>query len=253
MIVPFRTCYFFAMPVEPASAYTPVPVVAAWDETAALHGLTLALPPELARLHQAPGQVVKLRGAAGEGYFAIASAPSPNASAGERIDLLLKRGAPVADALLAAATVGARLETSPPFGRGFPLDEARGRELLLFAAGSGISPIRALVQAVLAERERYGRVALFYGQRGHEEFAYLREQVEWARAGVHVVLCASKPNQTWEGPRGYVQEVAESLSWLEIDPSRAVAFLCGMKPMVSGVREVLERAGVGAGRVFLNY
>jgi len=238
------------MPVEPASVYTPVPVVAAWDETRALYGLTLALPPELARLHQAPGQVVKLRSPAGEGFFAIASAPS--VSGDGHIDLLLKRGAPVADSLLAAAKVGARLEVSGPFGRGFPIYEARGRELLLFAAGSGISPIRSLVQSVLAARASYGRVALFYGQRGHEEFAYRDEQAEWARAGVHVVLCASRPGEEWSGARGYVQDVAESLSWLEIDPSGAVAFLCGMKAMVNGVREVLSRAGVDADRVFLN-
>lgn len=237
------------MPTDPASAFVPVTVAAAWDETHALRGLTLTLPPELARAHQAPGQVVKLRGRAGEGYFAIASAPSEHG----RIDLLLKRGAEVADALVESAAPGAPVDVSAPFGRGFPMGEARDRDLLLFAVGSGISPIRAVVQQVIAARASYRRVALFYGQRGHHEFAYRKEQPEWTRSGVQVVLCASGASDKWEGARGYVQEVAEALGWLDIDPRGAVAFLCGMKGMVSSVREVLGRAGVDGARTFLNF
>ena len=227
-------------------------VLDAWDETQSLRALRLDVG-ELAHSHRTPGQVVKLRTAAGEGYFAIASAPgSPGEQAGQ-LELLLKRGAPVADAAIAAAQPGSTVESSAPFGKGFPVAEAHGRDLFLFAVGSGITPIRALVQGVLRERASYGRAALFYGQRADEDFAFRKEHSAWEAGGVQVVLCASRASDAWQGQRGYVQDVAHSLAWLELDLSRAVAFLCGTKAMVTGVRDLLGKAGVTADRTYLNF
>ena len=139
------------------------------------------------------------------------------------------------------------------FGRGFPIAEAHGRDLFLFAVGSGITPVRALVQHLLRDRSAFGRAALFYGQRGHEDFAYQREHARWIDGGVQVILCASRPGDAWQGQRGYVQDVAHSLAFLDLERATAAAYLCGNKPMVSGVREVLSKAGVDAQRIFLNY
>jgi NAD(P)H-flavin reductase len=156
------------------TTYQPVSVLRAWDETRAFRGVALALPAALAEAHERPGQVVKARTPAGEGFFALASAPAAGA-----VDLLLKRGGKVADALAAAARPGATVELTAPFGNGFPVEEADGRDVLLFAAGSGIAPVRALVQHLLSHRDRFGRATLFYGQRHGAEFAYRDEAVAW--------------------------------------------------------------------------
>ncbi len=231
------------------AVFLPVPVLDAWDETPALRGVQLDLGPELARSHTVPGQVIKLRGSAGEGHFALASAPWPDG----KVELLIKRGTPLGDGLIALVQPSVMVEATAPFGTGFPIGSALDRDVLLFAAGSGISPIRALTQHILAQRARFGRAALFYGQRGHEDFAYTDEHAAWDHGGVKVVLCSSQAGPHWQGERGYVQDVAQSLRFLDFDTARAVAFLCGMKTMVSGVRAVLERAGIAPERTFLNF
>src|SRR5215208_4268573 len=189
--------------------HEPVPVLDAWDETAAFRGVRLALPPALAHAHERPGQVVKVRAGAGEAFFALASAPDPGATA----ELLVKRGGKVSDALVAAAVPGRTVELTRPFGAGFDVQDAEGRDVLLFAAGSAIAPIRALVQHVMGHRNRFGRVTLFYGQRRGAEFAYRAEHVEWERRGIRVVLCPSGAEDAWPGVRGRVQEVARSLAF----------------------------------------
>ncbi len=224
-------------------------VADAWDETPALRALRLELPPSLAERHRRPGQVVKLHTPVGEAYFALASAPSSDG----RVDLLLKRGGKVADAAVALALPGASLETTAPFGEGFPVEEARGRDVLLFAAGSGIAPIRSLVQHLEADRGAFGRVTLFYGQRRGADFAYLREHLDWERRGVRVVLCPSAEDSAWRGVRGRVQEVASAVAFGGALPGDAVAFVCGMTAMVEDVRATLARAGVPPGRVHANF
>jgi NAD(P)H-flavin reductase len=233
------------MPVD--DQWLPATVVERRDETPALHAIALELDDSFAAQHRTPGQVVKVRAdGAGESYFALATAPS-----GRRVELLLKRGGAVADAVIAGQPPA--VEVTAPFGRGFPVDAAAGRDVLLFAAGSGIAPIRALVQHLLVERARFGQVALFYGQRSEHDFAYQNEFAEWRRAGVRVVECASGASPLWSGGRGHVQDVARASGFGDLRVEHAVAFVCGMKPMVVGVRELLAESGVGSDRVHLNF
>jgi sulfhydrogenase subunit gamma (sulfur reductase) len=231
------------------SEYEPVPVIDAWDETPAFRGLRLAFPPALAHAHERPGQVVKGRTHAGEAFFALSSAPDPGAIA----ELLVKRGGRVADALIAAAAPGRAIELSRPFGAGFPVEEAEGRDVLLFAAGSAIGPIRALVQHLMLHRNRFGRITLFYGQRSGAEFAYRAEHLDWERRGIRVVLCPSAEDDAWQGVRGWAQEVARSLAFGGTPPGEAVAFVSGMTAMVDDVRRTLAAAGVPPERVHANF
>ena len=129
-------------------------VLAASDETTSLRTVRLSLSRDAARAHERPGQVVKLHVPGGDAYFAVASAPSADGT----LDLLLKRGGKVSDAAIVAAVPGATLQVTPPFGKGFPVAEAHGQHVLLFAAGSGIAPIRSVVQHVLAHRDAFDRV-----------------------------------------------------------------------------------------------
>jgi sulfhydrogenase subunit gamma (sulfur reductase) len=235
------------MPGSP-TPFEAVPILATWDETPSLRALRVGLGP-LARSHAVPGQVVKIRAPSGEAYFALASAPSTDATA----DLLVKRGGRIADEIVAAAAPGGRIDLSAPFGKGFPIAGAEGKDLLLFAAGSGIAPIRALLQHVIAHRNRFGRVSLFYGQRRGGDFAYRAEHLDWERHGVRVVLCPSDAGETWSGVRGRVQEVARALDLGGSDPAGTEAFVCGMTAMVNDVKGTLREAGVPPERVHLNF
>jgi NAD(P)H-flavin reductase len=232
-----------------AMPHAPVRVIDAWDETAELRAVRLQMPFPFARAHERPGQVVKVATRAGESFFALASAPASE----PRADLLLRRGGKVADAAAAAAAAGAELDVSAPFGKGFAWEAARGRDVLLFAAGSGIAPVRALVQHLAALRGEFGRVTLFYGQRHHGEFAYAAEHLDWERRGVRVVLCPSQVDEAWPGVRGRVQAVARSLALGGAEPSNAVAFVCGMTAMVADVKATLAAAGLPPDRVHLNF
>ncbi len=231
-------------PVTGPHHHERVPVLDAWDETAMLRAIRLALG-ELGAGHRVPGQVVEVRTRAGEARFALSSAPTPDG----RADLLVKRGASIADAAVAAAVPGGTLEASAPFGKGFPVAEAEGRGVLLFAAGSGIGPIRSVVQHLLARPRQFRRATLFYGQRRGPDFAYRREYPDWEQGGVRVVLCPSREDEAWPGARGHVQDVARSLAFGGSPPGDSVAFVAGMRAMVDGVRTVLRRAGMPPGRV----
>jgi sulfhydrogenase subunit gamma (sulfur reductase) len=201
----------------------------------------------LAGAHAVAGQYVKLTlEGHKEAFFALASAPGE-----DRFELLLKTGAPLADAVVALAD-GATVQISAPAGKGFPLDQAEGKQLLLFATGSGISPIRSVVSQVRLERAAFGPVTLFFGVRTPSNFAFEDEFHEWEAEGIKVVRTVSQPGASgWKGLTGYVQTHLTELG--EGDLSGAVAFLVGQKAMVQGVTEALLRRGMKRESVFLNF
>jgi len=217
-------------------------------ETPHLHLLRLGLDGSQEALFHAyrhPGQYVRVETAdESAGIFALANPPG---DAG--FELLLKRGGKLADKL-AELPVGDPLVVSAPQGPGFPLGEARGRDLYLCAVGSGIAPIRAVIGAVLADRAAFGQVRLYEGQRTAADFAFARERPAWRAADIALIEVASQPIGDWPGAVGYVQA---ALRAERRDASNAVAFLCGMKAMVEGVREALSELGLPRERTYLNY
>lgn len=196
--------------------------------------------------HRTPGQYVRLAlPELGEGMFAIASPPEPF---GTRWEFLLKGGSPLADTLVKLEP-GAQVQSRRPEGRGFPLVQARGGHLLLFATGSGISPIRSVIESIRQERSAYGRVTLYFGARTPLAFAYEDELQHWEAADIRVVRTVSQPGtSSWQGLTGYVQ------AHLGEEPVEdTLAFVCGQSGMVQGVIDALRGRGLPREAIHLNY
>lgn len=222
-------------------------VLKAWDETAALRRICLD-PGPFKGLYTTPGQYMVIHTGPGQkGYFSLASSPED-----PQFELLVKRGGGTAD-VLAALKEGDAIECEAPAGRGYPVAGDKGKDLLFFAAGSGIAPIRAAVRYILAHRSDYGSVYVYHGMHCASEFPYNDEQDAWKKGRVEVVRVCSRSNEdpkklAWNGPTGHVQDVFKA------NPARVkapVAYACGMKEMVKGVGEAV--AGLGVEKVQQNF
>lgn len=137
-----------------------------------------------------------------------------------------------------------------PFGRGWPLDEAAGRDVLLMAGGVGMAPLRPVVYQILADRARYGRVFLLYGARTPDLWLYRRELARWQAGGdIRVELTADRAPAGWQGSVGVVSSL---LGRISIDPLRTTAMLCGPEVMMRFTAKALEEAGVDRRNVYLS-
>lgn len=196
----------------------------------------------LGPLHTRPGQYLTLVPPAGEkGFFALAQAPGQTPGA---FEVLVREGGPAADALR-RLSAGASVQASTPAGNGFALDAARGRDVVLLAQGSGISALRAVIQAIAAERPAFGRVVLLQGDRSVARMSFAGEHAHWRAAEIEVRPVVSRE----EGPRrGHVQHHLGELAL-----GRAVVFLAGGREMMALTRLTLAKHQVGPDRIFTNY
>jgi NAD(P)H-flavin reductase len=193
-----------------------------------------------------PGQVAVLSvEGAGESYFAIASSPDDN-----DIDFLVKDGKGVAAALF-RANKGDIIKGKGPTGKGFPVDKYAGRDFVIAAVGSAISPMRSVIRYICERRSKFGKVILVYGVRFSNEFPFLDEMRNWEKAGINVTLTVSRPEGTnWKGKVGHVYlHFAEVLKQL----NKPIALICGMRAMQDQSRAELVKLGVVPEEILTNY
>jgi len=134
---------------------------------------------------------------------------------------------------------GAVLGMRGPYGRGWPMEQARGRDVLLVAGGVGLAPLRLVVQALLADRDQFGRLTLIYGARHPADLLYASEYPEWERRGMEILVTVDRADLTWKGRVGVVPVVFKRF---RMDPERAVVLTCGPEILIRfAVLEALTR------------
>lgn len=151
---------------------------------------------------------------------------------------------------LARLRPGDRVGVRGPFGRGWPLEAARGRDLLLLTGGLGCAPVVSVIRYVLRRRADYGRLAILQGVR-HAEDLIWREQYEaWGRAaGTQVLLAADVASRDWPWVEGPVVDLLDRVS---LDPVRTIALLCGPELMIDAAIAVLRGRGLPDAAIWLS-
>jgi len=140
---------------------------------------------------------------------------------------------------LCAVKKGDVLGLRGPFGSSWPLDSARGKDLVIVAGGVGLAPLRPAIYSVLADRARFNRVSVLVGARAPKEVLFARELQRWKSLDVRVTV--DRADTSWHGEVGVVTTL---LSHASFDPARAVAFVCGPEIMIRFTAAELKAKGV---------
>lgn len=145
---------------------------------------------------------------------------------------------------------GAPIGVRGPFGNPWPVDEARGDDILLVAGGVGLAPLRPVVYKVLSNRGEYGRFLLLYGARTPEDLLYRRELQRWrGRFDMYVDVTVDSAPSGWKGNVGVVTSLVERARF---DPYHTTAMVCGPEVMMRFTVRTLMEAGLKEDRIYLS-
>ena len=185
----------------------------------------------------APGQFNMLY-LPGAGEIAISISDDPLRTGGCRHTV---RVAGNVTRTLATLQVGDTLGLRGPFGRGWPLAECIGRDVVLVAGGIGLAPLRPAIYQLLQQRRQFGRLHLLYGARTPDTRLYAAELPQWTRAGLQVETTVDRASPGWNGHVGVVTLLLERLA--NFDPRNTVLLCCGPEVMM----RFTILAGIGRG------
>jgi NAD(P)H-flavin reductase len=128
-----------------------------------------------------------------------------------------------------------------PFGAGWPMEQAKGRNLLVITGGIGCAPTASVVQYAHARRDQYGKISVCHGVRKPDDLIYGERFANWCKAPDTVCMFASQePAPGWSGRTGLVTQLLDDLAPEAIE---GMAMMCGPEPMMRAVAEELLNRG----------
>jgi NAD(P)H-flavin reductase len=149
---------------------------------------------------------------------------------------------------LVALRRGDSIGVRGPYGAPWPVEAARGKDVIVMAGGLGLAPLRPAIHRLIADRESFGRVSILVGARAPEEIVFAKELERWgSHHDVHVTVDRAGPD--WKGHVGVVTTLVEKATFR---PESALAFLCGPEVMMRFSARALEQRGVGADRIHVS-
>ncbi|MBI3361473.1 MAG: FAD/NAD(P)-binding protein [Chloroflexi bacterium] len=195
-----------------------------------------------------PGQFIELS-VLGVGEAPISISSSPSRSNGT-FELCVRRAGDVTGALHrmgAGQVVGVR----GPFGRGFPIERFRGKDILFAPGGLGLAPLRSLINQVLDERGKYGRVTILYGAKHPSELLFKDELAAWKERGdVELHVSVDRPDENWTGNVGVITTL---FARAQVYARNTVAVTCGPPVMYRFVLMELVGKGIPDGNIYLSF
>ncbi|MBI5379133.1 MAG: FAD/NAD(P)-binding protein [Nitrospirae bacterium] len=218
------------------------------QETAETFTLTLAFRDPLRQQEYRfiPGQfnMVGIPGV-GEAPFSLSSEPWRRGSFDHTI-----RVAGAVTSALAYLKEGEVVGVRGPYGRPWPLEEGRGRDLLIAAGGLGLAPLRPVLEATLKERGSYGEVTVLYGGRAPQALLFGEDRERWERSGsIQILLTVDRPEGEWPHHIGVVTELVPRVRFR---PEETVALLCGPEVMIRFTALELLKRRVSPDRIFVS-
>jgi ferredoxin-NADP reductase len=227
-----------------ASDWQLASVQAIRDESPQAKTFILELPRAVQHL---PGQHYELRLTADDGYQAArlySAASAANGSNQLELTIAAVADGEITPYLHEQLAVGDRLEVRGPLGKFFVWDPDAPQPALLLGGGSGVVPLRAMVQAH-QQAASETPMRLLYGARDYEAILYKDEFL--GSDAVTISLSNNWPDD-WRGHTGYIDRalIAATLKTL---PDNTMCYVCGLTRFVESIADTLVELGIPPARI----
>lgn len=182
----------------------------------------------------------------GVGEVAISISSDPDDETLEHTIRIVGRTTRVIARLGVGDVVGIR----GPYGNGWPLQEARWKDLVVITGGLGCAPVSGAIDYVFRRRANYGHVTILHGVKKPADMIYRERFEAWRRhPGTTVLLTSDQPDRHWRDRTGVVTELFEEVVF---DPTRTLALMCGPEVMLHYAGDLLGRRGLPMERMFVS-
>jgi sulfite reductase subunit B len=175
--------------------------------------------------------------------------PSSDPGVKQNIDLTIMNVGTVTSRLHNMAK-GEVLGVRGPYGKGYPLEKFKSKDILIVGGGVGLAPLRSLLFSLFSGIENYNKVMLCYGSRTSADIVYKTSLPEWAKKNkVSVLTTVDVGDASWNGNVGLVTTILKDLP---VDLNKAVAIVCGPPIMMKFVTLKLLDLGFKPEDIYLS-
>jgi sulfhydrogenase subunit gamma (sulfur reductase) len=196
-----------------------------------------------------PGQILEV-GLFGYGEIPLgfASSPTQTEKTGT-FDIVIREVGKVSKALCALGE-GDTMTVRGPLGKGFPVSEFQGSDVLIVAGGIGLCPTRSMIKYIIDKRDEFNRFLLFFGARTPADQLFLDDLEEWRLSdGVEYLETVDQANDNWKGKVGVITTLFDDVENLSPDTK---VIICGPPIMYKFVIKSLQAFNIPEENVYVD-
>jgi len=225
----------------------PARVVARRTETEGIYTFTLQfVDPELRRSYAFRAGQFNMLYAPGVGEVAISIVSDPTEP--QLIEHTIRIVGCVTG-VMARWKVGDIVGVRGPYGNGWPVEEAHGRDVVIITGGVGCAPTVGVINYIFRRREQYGELHILHGVKTPNDLLYRERFDEWRRAPrTKVYLTSDRPDKSWHYRIGVVTELFDELDV----PSSSIVMMCGPEVMMRMAARSLLGKGIADDSIYLS-
>ena len=150
---------------------------------------------------------------------------------------------------LAALKVGDTVGVRGPYGNPWPIEACLGSDILIVGGGIGLASLRPAINTMLAQREKFGNILIFYGARTPEDILFFKELKAWrSRFDVNCQVTVDRITGKWNGRVGVVTQLIRGGGF---DRSHTKALVSGPEVMMRFAIQALNEHGVGSESIYV--
>ncbi len=225
----------------------PARVVARRTETEGIHTFTLQfVDPEMRRSYAFRAGQFNMLYAPGVGEVAISIVSDPNEP--QLVEHTIRIVGRVTG-VMARWKVGDIIGVRGPYGNGWPVEAARGRDVVIITGGVGCAPTVGVINYIFRRRDQYGELHILHGVKTPNDLLYRERFDEWRRAPrTKVYLTSDRPDKSWHYRIGVVTELFDELN---VPPS-SIVMMCGPEVMMRMAARSLLSKGIADDSIYLS-
>ena len=192
-----------------------------------------------------PGQFVEVSVAGiGEAPISISSSPTQKG-----LELVVRNVGSLTK-VIHKMDVGDKLGIRGPYGSTYPVEAAKGKDLVFICGGIGLVPQRSFIRYALDNRKDYGNITVLIGTKCYDMRLFREEIALWEeRTDMTVMETVDEAHDCWNGNVGVVTTLIPKI---ESDLPKSQVLICGPPIMYKFVLMALAEADVPEENIFVN-
>jgi sulfhydrogenase subunit gamma (sulfur reductase) len=137
-----------------------------------------------------------------------------------------------------------------PYGRGWPIDKARNKDIIIITGGLGCAPVVMVINYIMQRRAQFGRLSILQGVKHSDDLIFRDYYNIWSKLpSTQIKFAADSCAADWQGYHGHATDLIKDMPF---DKQNTLAMICGPEIMMHVAVLELKQQGIAEDCIYLN-
>ena len=138
-----------------------------------------------------------------------------------------------------------------PYGRGYPMNKLEKNNVIIIGGGSGVAPVRGIIEYIKQNRNNFLDVNLFFGFRNQMNMLFASNYENWKKSDMDLdIIFSEKSEHLIYKKEGMITDLIKGNTFNSND--KKIIFVCGPPIMIRFVCKKLIEKGFNYDQIFIS-